>query len=299
MYRRVTIYHPVTGRGDVYIDNLVKDLHDALGPLAATANVDPQWLDTKNGLGLASLCANQDQDANKKVVFYAGRHDDFGEFLQEVTKGCSGQPIPTILADDAVTRFVADDQIRSNPTLSKISVNYVTKASQVELAGRPCLEGNPPDSAGGDITLAAFCSTYKDVYSDLKKGLQGGISLLWVGERVGIDYDTAGLLLDAVTRNRNRMVRPLKYTPNRAAIAEELTSTDYQEAGKKNIFYEFSGVTGRTTFAQSHVADNKNIAILLIRDIHDLNSRPTCEYMLAASSNSTPESPKQDNGCPR
>jgi hypothetical protein len=297
--RQVTIYHAVTGKGDVYVDNLVKDLHDILGSLAGTADEDPQWSDTKNGLGLTSLCANQDLDANKKVVFYAGRHNDFGEFLKEVTKGCSGQPIPTILADDAVTRFVANDQIRRDPTLSKISVNYVTKASRVGLAGKSCLEGNPPDSADGNITLAAFCGTYKDVYSDLKRELQDRISLLWVGERVGIDYDTAGILLDAVTRNRNRMSSPLTYTPNRAAIAQELTSTDYREVDKKNVFYEFSGVTGRTTFAQSHVANNKDIAIFLIKDIHDLNSRPTCEYMLGDSFKSALESPKSDNGCPR
>jgi hypothetical protein len=297
--RRVTIYHPVPGRGDIYVDTLVKDLHDALGSLADTVNGDPQWSGTNNGLGLTSLCANQDPDANKKVVLYAGRHDDFEEFLKEVTKGCSGQPIPTIVADDAVTRFVADDQIRSDPTLSKISVNYVTKASLVALVGKSCLEGNPPDSAGGGITLAAFCGTYKDVYGDLKNELQSGISLLWVGERVGIDYDTAGVLLDAVTRNRNRMTRSLEYTPNRAAIAQELTSTDYREVDKKNVFYEFSGVTGQTTFAQSHIASNKDIAILLIEDIHDLNSRPTCEYMLRASFKPAPEPPKQDNGCPR
>jgi hypothetical protein len=79
--RPVTIYHPTTGMGDVYIDNLVKDLHGTLGPLAGAASEDPQWSDTKNGLGLTSLCANPDQGANKKVVFCAGRHDDFGEFL--------------------------------------------------------------------------------------------------------------------------------------------------------------------------------------------------------------------------
>jgi hypothetical protein len=297
--RQVTIYHPVTGRGDIYIDNLVKDLHDTLGSLAGIANEDLQWSDTKSGLGLTSLCVNQDQDANKKVVFYAGRHDDFGEFLKEVTKGCSGQPIPTILADDAVTRFVANDQIRNDPTLSKIPVNYITKASQVELAGKSCLGGNPPDGADNNITLAAFCDTYKDVYSDLKRGLRGGISLLWVGERVGIDYDTAGILLDAVTRNRNRMTRPLIYTPNRAAIAQELTSTDYREADKKDVFYRFFGVTGWTTFAQSHVASNKDIAIFLIKDIHDLNDRPRCVYMLGDSLTPAPEAPKQDNGCPR
>jgi hypothetical protein len=183
--------------------------------------------------------------------------------------------------------------------LSKISVSYVTKASQVGLAGKSCLEGKPPGSADGNITLAAFCSTYKDVYSDLKKELQGRISLLWIGERVGIDYDTAGILLDAVTRNRNRTTGPLTYTPNRAAIAQELTSTDYQETDKKNIFYEFFGVTGRTTFAQSHVASNKDIAIFSIKDIHDLSSRPTCEYMLGDSFTSAPEAPKQANGCPR
>jgi hypothetical protein len=297
--RKVTIYHPATGRGDIYIDNLVGDLHDTLGSLAGTANGDPQWSNTQNGLGLASLCANQDQDATNKIVFYAGRHEDFGEFLKEVTKGCSGQPIPTILADDAVTRFVANDQIRRDPTLSKISVNYITKASRVGLAGKSCLEGNPPDGADGNITLAAFCSTYKDLYSDLKRELQDRISLLWVGERVGIDYDTAGILLDAVTRNRNRMTKPLTYTPNRAAVIQELTSTDYRETDKTNVFYEFSGVTGWTTFAQSHVASNKDIAIFLIKDIHDLNGRPTCEYMLGDSFKSTLEPPKQDNGCPR
>ncbi|MBV9314972.1 MAG: hypothetical protein JO100_14865 [Pseudonocardia sp.] len=275
--RRVTIYHPALGRGDIYIDYLVKDLHDTWS-MANTMDRDLQWSDDSHGLGLASLCTNQNQNASNQIVFYAGRHEDFGEFLKEVTSGCYGQLKLTIIADDAVSRFVADDQLRSDTQLPDVAVNYISKASPVVLSGQPCLDGTLPASTSGGTTLKTFCDTYNGVYKDLRKQLPNGISLLWVGERVGVAYDTAGMLLDAAVRNYRR-TEPAVYSPNRLAIIQELTSAD-----STNGFYTFFGVTGPTSFSQLHISENKALAILLIEDIHDLSSRPACVYMIGSAS---------------
>lgn len=260
---RVTIYHPRV-RGDAYVATLVESLVEELGELAGPP-VD--WRD--GGLSLLSLCADG-IDRSDEIVFYAGRHDDFGQFLRDVVTSCDDpDERPRIVADDAVSRFVADERQRDHDAFAGVTVHYVSKGSLVVLAGERCLQGDPPDALGGGSTLDTFCAGYHRLYRDLSGSLQDKPALLWPGERVGAAYDAAGLFLAAVRQNRTRRDEPARdFVPARAAVVQEFREL------------EFAGVTGRVNFARSRVADDNNLAILRISDIRDVGSDPTCEHVI-------------------
>lgn len=280
--RKVTIYHP-TVPGDTYVRTLVESLHRELGTLAGE---DRTWSSAASGLGLRSLCEDP-TDQRNDIVFYAGRHDDFEQFLKDVTRGCYGQRrLPMILTNDAASRILADEQRRRQDAFAGISVHFVSKGGLVVLAGKNCLERKPSPAIGGGTPLDAFCAGYHRLYEHLRQTLRNKPKLLWPGERVGASYDSAGLFLEAVRRNRNRVGQPTqRYVPDRAAIAQEFREM------------EFKGVSGSVTFGASRIAEGKNLAILKLADIYDLAAEPTCEYMVGTLY--TADQPRNSaTGCP-
>jgi ABC-type branched-subunit amino acid transport system substrate-binding protein len=274
--RAVTVYHRPLGTSDTYVKTLV-------GELAKTnpaALKDVAW---KRSAGdLDSLCADA-TDHSRDLVFYAGREEEFGDFLRAVTDGCTKAQLPRIVASDAISRFMADKKSREDIRLQGgIRVAYVGMGSLVVLAGRQCNDGKSSFESGG-LLLANFCRGYHTLRVDLvaQLGEENAPSASWPGERVGLTYDATGLFVDAV-----RQMRRLNSAaePHRAAVAQ--------------LFRErsFNGVTGRIDFSRSRIGDQRNLALLEIADIVAPDSDPVCVYLIGELYKK--DQPHEENGCP-
>lgn len=265
--RRVTTYHPPLTGGDTYVKSLV-ELVTASLRAGGIATADIGWRGSV--ADLETLC-RVPGDRSDEIVFFAGRDDDFADFIRTVTGDCDRDQLPLILGDDAVSRFVEHEQDRTDIAFAGIPVSYVTLASLAVLSGPSCVNGRPPPAGGGRTPLAAFCAGYHTLRAELGKELakQDAPSLPWPGERIGQSYDAAGLFVEAVSemqRRSRRTGRP--YQPNPGALGQQLREMT------------FLGATGTIDFTRSRSGDNRNIAILHLADLRDIGATPTCRYLI-------------------
>ncbi|WP_163507291.1 hypothetical protein [Fodinicola acaciae] len=266
--RRVTTYHPPLTSGDTYVRSLVELVTASLRS-TGVPTADIGWQGAVSDL--SSLCRSPG-DRSDEIVFFAGRDDDFGDFIRTVTRGCYRRDqLPLILGDDAVSRFVEHEQDRTQDALAGVPVSYVTLASLAVLSGPSCVNGMPLPADGGGTPLAAFCAGYHTLRQELARELTGkdAPSLPWPGERIGQAYDASGLFVDAVTEMQRRGRRSGQpYEPNPGALAQQLRET------------VFLGATGTIDFGRSRSGDNRNIAILRLADLRDISATPTCLYLI-------------------
>ncbi|WP_228122646.1 ABC transporter substrate-binding protein [Saccharothrix syringae] len=277
----VTIYHPPVDGPNTYVTSLVEAVRDRLGG-GGVAVSTTGWVGSPTEL--PALCADQ-RDRSGEVVFYAGRENDFGDFLRTVRRNCPDLArLPRIVADDATSRFVAHAPGRDQNEFNGVSVSYVGMGGLVVLAGRRCVEGGSGALAGGASALDAFCAGYRDLREDLGSlPAEDRPVMPWPGERVGGLYDTAGLFVDAVRRLRSADPAP----PHPAAIAQEFREMT------------FLGATGVIDFRASRIANGRNLAVLTIDNVRDLEGDdgvPRCVLMVGALYRE--DQPRQDNGCP-
>ncbi|WP_434438972.1 hypothetical protein [Lentzea sp. E54] len=275
----VTIYHPPLGQGDVYLDDLVNVLGKELANAAVLYQAVP-W--SRSPQELPSQCV---KDHSSELVFFAGREEDFGEFLRAIGKDCYDKNrLPRIVADDAIIRFIAQKGSRMHDSLAGMRVSYVSMAGLVVLAGKACVEGKLDENARGGLPLYAFCAGYSRLAQEIQASPlppEDKPAKPWPGEHMGVAYDAAGLFLDAV---RNAQSRLAGHTPHRGAIGGELREL------------KSHGATGRTDFSASRVGERRNFTILEINDIHDFEQQPTCVYLTGDLYGA--DSPRQANGCP-
>lgn len=276
---KVTIHHPKLRQDDVYLDNLVA----VLGQELARSGVNYEAREWASGpQEVPSQCV---EDHSGELVFFAGREEHFGEFLQAVGRNCYDKNrLPRILADDAIIRFIAQEASRKRDSLAGMRVSYVSMAGLVVLAGKPCVEGRPDERTRGGLPLDAFCAGYSKLAGEVQASSlprEDKPSKPWPGEHMAVAYDAAGLFLDAV---RNAQARLAGHTPHRGAIGGELREL------------EFFGATGRTDFAVSRVGETRNFTILEIADIYEFDQQPTCVFLTGDLYG--PDSPRQANGCP-
>ncbi len=260
---RTWIYRPPGSADgdDLYIATLVRDLG---GESAGDADVK-----VTTSLGPA-LCG-----ASSAIV-YAGRHDrpagkdaidDFSLFLTSIAGRCRGD-LPFIVADDGITRFVADPGRRLRSDYQGIEISYVSKGIDVLETGNACVS---PAAAGARRPLTppmrTFCEAYLSVARDLRRDL--GITLLWTGERAGLAYDAAEMFLQAAADIRDTHEAPPGAPPARGRIRTTLETTPY------------TGITGTFDYRRSHIpADTpgrRPLAVVRIL-ISAGDSLPTCEY---------------------
>jgi hypothetical protein len=202
------------------------------------------------------------------VDIYAGRHDkpvgkgvpydnDFSGFLSYIHTSCTG-PQPFIIADDGVTRFVADPAAREDSTQYDLAISYVTKGIAVLRTGSTCLHQQSAASIGS--TFGAFCRAYAGIVTTLR-GRVKGLDFLWTGERVGLAYDAAELFLTAVNRG--------------GSLARAQIPRRFQLDG------EVRGVTGAVDFAASNIGDNspQGMPMAIVRlDLSKSWTLPTCAF---------------------
>jgi hypothetical protein len=276
---KVTIYHPPLNRGDVYLDDLVNVLGTELANAAVRYQAVP-W--ARSPQELPSQCV---EDHSGELAFFAGREEDFGEFLRAIGKDCYDKNrLPRIVADDAIIRFIAQKASRVHDSLAGMRVSYVSMAGLVVLAGKSCVEGKPDQKVRGGLPLDAFCAGYSRLAEEIQNAplpAQDKPAKPWPGEHMGVAYDAAGLFLEAV---RNAEGRLSGHTPHRGAIGGEFRELEY------------FGATGRTDFSASRVGEQRNFTILELTDIHDFEQQPTCVFLTGDLYG--PDSPRQANGCP-
>ncbi|NGY58225.1 hypothetical protein G7043_04665 [Lentzea sp. NEAU-D13] len=276
---QVKIYHPELGTNDIYLTDLVS----VMGTELANAQVRFQAVSwSRSPQELPSQCV---EDHSSELVFYAGREEDFGEFLRAIGKDCYDKNrLPRIVADDAIIRFIAQKASRVHDSLAGMRVSYVSMAGLVVLAGKPCVDGKPDPKVKGGLPLDAFCAGYSRLVQEIQSSAlpaEDKPVKPWPGEHIGVAYDAAGLFLEAVRNAGNRLAG---HAPQRGAIGGEFRELEY------------FGATGRTDFGTSRVGQQRNFTILEITDIHDFEQQPTCVFLTGDLYG--PDSPRLPNGCP-
>ncbi|WP_158806262.1 hypothetical protein [Streptomyces sp. NRRL WC-3774] len=280
--KKVTVYHPKLGSGDSYVKTLVEAVHGRLAE-AKIKSVDMPW--TNSPMELDSLCQGT-VDHSDEIVYYAGREDDFGDFLTGAASCYNDKLLPRIVADDSVSRFIAQEKNRKQTKLAGLAVSYVGMGSLVTLAGPECLRGKPAPLVGGGTPLNAFCAGYSDLHQSLAKTLKGdeAPALLWPAELSGLAYDGAGLFVEAIDQMRRRLKHEGTVRPDRGAVAQQFREMT------------FRGATGAIAFTTSRIGNNRNLAILRIDNVYDLKAEPHCAYLIGALFET--KQPRGANGCP-
>jgi Protein kinase domain len=265
--RKILIYWPSANPGDLFTSTLVADLKREAPlfkglPTLPTPEVTQQ-------LG-GQLCGASTVD------IYAGRHDrpsagssqldDFSAFLRIIQDDCPSDQQPFIIADDGVSRFIADPAARDQPGLGEPAISYVTNGIELLDTRSKCLNTATAATAQGSGELfSSFCTTYAGIVKklfNLPNVQKNGLDFLWTGERVGLAFDAAELFLDA--EDNYEVSHPVAI--GRAEIPDQFINDSWQ------------GVTGLIDFtARQHIA-NLPLAVVHIK-ISTPTATPTCGYL--------------------
>jgi serine/threonine-protein kinase len=256
--QKILIYEPSANPDDLFTSTLVADLKRE-APLFQGLPT-PQ---VTQHLG-SQLCGAATVD------IYAGRHDrppvgngQFSAFLQLIEDDCQGRK-PFIIADDGVSRFIADPAQRDQLGLGEPEIAYVTEGITLLNKGGRCLHTATAAQASGD-PFRSFCTTYAAIVQKLFNlpKVQGlGLDFLWTGERVGLAFDAADLFIHAENNYLGSHPGPI----GRAEIPGQFISDP-----------SWPGVTGPIDFTTSQHSANLHLAIVRIK-ISSPTATPTCEY---------------------
>ncbi|MGH3902353.1 MAG: hypothetical protein ACRDTA_29695, partial [Pseudonocardiaceae bacterium] len=278
--RSVTVYHPDL---DQQPDQYLRSLHDRFADLARGFPL-VRFRKWRTPSTVEVDCRSDD------TAFYAGRETGFTDFLNHVLDTCPATAKPTVIGDDAVTRFIAQGESRRSDNFASVSLGYVSLANRIVLAGSSCVsQGRPTADSDPDVQrpLNIFCAGLKGLYSprnDRPAAWKAfGAELTahngnrrWTGERVGLAYDVAGLYVTAVIHNKRRGVPEAgRLDPNRAAVAQEFRELD---CSNSQSAYCFKGVSGRVDFRAGRDGGNRPLAILTINDITAIDANPVCTF---------------------
>ena len=263
--QKILIYQPSADPGDLYISTLVADLkRDA--PLFKGLPTLPTPQVTQH-LG-SRLCGAATVD------IYAGRHDrppagssqldDFSAFLRIIEDDCHSGHKPFIIADDGVSRFIADPAQRDQSGLGEPAISYVTKGIRLLNTGSECLDTATAAAQASGEPFSSLCTIYAAIVKKLFNlpKVQGyGLDFLWTGERVGLAFDAAELFMDAEVNYQGS--HP---AISRAKIPGQFISDSWQ------------GVTGQIDFTASQHIASLPLAVVRIR-ISSPTATPTCGYL--------------------
>ncbi|SFE89447.1 hypothetical protein SAMN05421541_104289 [Actinoplanes philippinensis] len=281
----LTIVRPAPGGPpDDYVDTLVAELTRAVAGIA-TAEV----VELPGGAALKP-CTSADPRASgqSRMYFYAGRETGYAGFLQAIKEDCAVETLPRIVADDAITRMVAQPAFRQQSYVAEMDLDYVALGSLVVLAGRSCPQQRTPAAPlAGKSRLVEFCAGYFDLIHDESSQL---FDKKWAvpsypGERVGVAYDTADLVITAA-----RQAGPAPW--NRAWLAQLFRDREFAHVG----------ASGRISFADSRVGANRNIAILRLptpaNAAEAADTTPHCLFLIGELYGKETATQQAATGCP-
>jgi serine/threonine protein kinase len=265
--RKILIYWPSANPGDLFTSTLVADLKREAPRLTGLPTLPtPQVTQHLGG----QLCGAATVD------IYAGRHDrppagssqldDFSAFLRSIEDDCPSDQRPFIIADDGVSRFIADPAARDQPGLGDPGIEYVTNGIQLLDTGSECLYPATAAAAQdpGEM-FSSFCTTYAGIVKqlfNLPNVQQNGLDFLWTGERVGLAFDAANLFIDAEFNYETSHPAAI----GRAEIPDQFISDSWE------------GVTGLIDFTASQHIASLPLAVVRIR-ISTPTATPTCGYL--------------------
>ncbi|WJK42863.1 hypothetical protein O7608_11000 [Solwaraspora sp. WMMA2056] len=285
---KVTVYHPPIDPD--HPDEYVKTLRDAIADRMGEAVELVDWRDDVNELPPPCRRPDWAQAYQRELFFYAGRENHYRDFLRTMNDGCvDSDRTPHIVADDAVTRAVAQASFRTDDTFAGSRVRYVGLGSLVVLGGRDCVTYGRPAPALSDMQpMQSFCSGYQRLRARLAADLptEELPATSYPGERVGVAYDTVRMLVDLVRLGgRHRW--------HRAALVQLL-----REPG-----YEFLGASGVISFSASRIGDSRNIAILELAippsgDPQSREPEPSCVFLIGDLYRVGEPGSDTGNGCP-
>ncbi len=261
--QKILIFEPSADPGDLFTSTLVSDLKRE-APLfqgLPTPQVTQQLLGSQ-------LCGAATVD------IYAGRHDrplvgngQFSAFLQLIEDDCHSGQKPFIIADDGVSRFIADPAARDQSGIGEPAISYVTKGIALLNTGSQCLSTATAAAAQGSGELfSSFCTTYAAIVQklfNLPKVQGQGLDFLWTGERVGLAFDAADLFIDAENNYQGSHPGAI----GRAEIPGQFISDP-----------SWQGVTGQVDFTASQHIASLPLAIVRIK-ISSPTATPTCGYL--------------------
>lgn len=265
---------------DLYTLSLVQDLKK-LAPdhPGLTERVNPPVFTHR--LNVSLLCGNSTVD------IYAGRHDrplagqaqydDFTVFLRRIADDCPADRQPFIIADDGISRFIADPAARTQLGLGHIAsarhgpgglaISYVTKGIAIMRTGTDCLS----TAAAGHVPYGQyqFCTEYASIASRLLElpRVQGqGLDLLWTGERVGLAYDAGMLFIKAVQDYQSGNGAPV-------------TAADIPGEFEGNPYHGVTGSVNFTGTAHTGVDAAGGMPLAIVRiQLSSPTAVPVCAY---------------------
>jgi hypothetical protein len=265
--RKILVYWPSANPGDLFTSTLVADLKREAPQLQGLPTLPTPQVTQQAG---SQLCGASTVD------IYAGRHDrppagsnqldDFSAFLRTIEDDCPSDQLPFIIADDGVSRFIADPAARDQTGIGDRGISYVTNGIQLLDTRSDCLHPATAATAQGSGELfSSFCTTYAGIVEklfNLPNVQKNGLDFLWTGERVGLAFDAAELFLDA----EDNYEVSHGVAIGRAGIPDQFISDSWQ------------GVTGLINFTtRQHIA-NLPLAVVRIR-ISTPTATPTCGYL--------------------
>ncbi|MFI9647472.1 hypothetical protein ACIHAA_14415 [Streptomyces sp. NPDC052040] len=176
---------------DLYSHNLSTDLRSALAAKGVTAE------ESAFRPGLSRLTGRPSADragasacGYPGSVYYAGRAEDFGDFLNGIYSTCGNTP-PRILADDDVTRYVADPRLRG--MYRSVPFAYTSFA----IAPETCTQGTGNTFYATLDTLFPFeCdnSEGRSLDGHAALGYEAMLAMLTATENLGPKPTRAGLV---------------------------------------------------------------------------------------------------------
>jgi serine/threonine protein kinase len=262
--QKILVYEPSANPGDLYTSTLVADL-EREAPLF-TGLPAPQVIQQ---LG-SQLCGAATVD------IFAGRHDrpvsssqsdNFTAFLQLIEDDCHSGQKPFIIADDGVSRFIADPAARDQSGLGEPAISYVTNGIALMNTRTECLHAATAAAAqtSGE-PFSSFCTIYAAIAQkqfNLPKVQGDGLDFLWTDERVGLAFDAAELFIDAENNYQGSHPDAI----GRAEIPGQFISDP-----------SWQGVTGVIDFTASQHIASLPLAVVRIK-ISSPTATPTCGYL--------------------
>jgi hypothetical protein len=264
--QKILIYLPTADPDDLYTTTLVSDLKREAPLFKGLPALPAPQVTQQLGTNLCGAAT---------VDIYAGRHDrpttgssqldDFSHFLQIIEDDCHSGTKPFIIADDGVSRFIADPATRDQSGLGEPAISYVTNGIAVLNTGSECLHTATAQAAqASGEPFSSFCTIYAGIVQklfQLPKVQGNGLNFLWTGERVGLAFDAAELFIDA--EDNYQSSHP---AIGRAEIPGQFVSDSWQ------------GVTGQIDFTSSQHIAGLPLAVVRIK-ISSPTATPTCEYL--------------------
>ncbi|MEE1940732.1 hypothetical protein V1L54_15195 [Streptomyces sp. TRM 70361] len=274
--RESRVYHTFGERSsreeDLYVSTLLDGLDESLDGTEYSKPFEA-------GDNLAGECGY------RGMLFFAGRWSEFDDFLRALGNSCGDDQPRHLVANDSVNRYMANPALRRSAP-GGLSLVYVSKAAYATCGALHSRVRGGRDEAG-ERFLRWISEDGPDTVLDPPRCGNRGEP---VGERVGLAYDSAALLLRAVQTLTARVrVNGQSWDPRSVTPAAVHAEVLYQ-----NRVRPFSGATGVVRFPEDRGEPvGRRISLMRVGDIADTAARPEEVFHCGAARE------EDDPGCAR